>query len=184
MPQFAKHFRTLFVWLILSEILCLVLSFSFAIIGKNWMQYISLACSLAVHLLLMASTAQKIANASLIQYRRTKYRISILFPSFLGLLTAAVQEIPYGLLWIFPNSVAYRNIFPILQSPFLQIQKMIFGDAETFAELLPLIKFLSALPPIFTALTVIFSFEIRYRNGVATEDAKGNTESSREKFTH
>ena len=81
MKHFGNHLLKSLLWLIASEILCLILAFSLAILPDHpVIRVISLIFGLTAHVLLIANCAQKTAAEDLILYRTEKYQTRILKP--------------------------------------------------------------------------------------------------------
>ena len=96
MRNFGKHLGTCLLWLLLSEILCLILAFSFAILTAKWIRWLSLICGIAAHLLLMASVSGKLAHEDIADYRTDHSAVSPIKPLLLGVCTA----VPLWILWV------------------------------------------------------------------------------------
>ena len=81
MIQFGKHLVRLLLWLLLSELFCLVLAFSFALLGGSLLLHAaSIFCGIAVHILLIGSTARKTAEDDLRTNRQTGTALSVKKP--------------------------------------------------------------------------------------------------------
>lgn len=178
MPYFCKSYLRCLLWLTASEVLCLVLAFSFAILNAPWIRWLSLGCGLLAHILLIGSCGQNLANDALARYRRNQSRISAIFPLLLGICTALPLWLEWAILLIIPDSTGYLNAFLLLQAPFIQIHRVILNGIEPFAALAVWQKLTMALPPIATVLALFVGFETRYTSAVAAEDAKAQTVSN------
>ena len=97
MRHFGKHLSICIGWLLISELLCLILAFSFAILRAEWIRWLSLVCGIAAHVLLMGSCAGKCAHEDIAAYRADGTIISVMKPLLLGLCTTA----PLWMLWGF-----------------------------------------------------------------------------------
>lgn len=171
MPNFQKHLGKLIGWLAVSELLCLILAFSFAIIGGTVAKYLGLILGLTAHILLMRNAAHSAADACVIYYRKDKIRVSSRFIVALGILSAIPHYLLYVWLLICSDSIAVRNVFPLLEAMYLQIFQLIFGNTETVSALSFSGKCLTALPQFCTPIVVICSFGNRYESSIAAEDA-------------
>ena len=156
---------------LISEILCLILAFSFAIIRSEWIRWISLICGVLAHILLMVSAAQKAAKADAVRYRRENIRISAVQP----LLTALVGMLPFAavylLLCLNPQSIVMLNLFPLLQSPFIQIHRLLIAGTEPFAAIPSARRILMALPPLMTGISWLAAYQMYYIRAVVQADA-------------
>lgn len=179
MPFFLKSYLRCLLWLVISEILCLILAFSFAILRPAWIRWLSLGCGLLAHCLLMGSCAQGIANDALARNRRGGSRVSAAFSLLLGCCTALPLWLEWVLLFMNADSAGYLNAFLLLQAPFIQIHRVILNGAEPFSQLTIWQKLTMALPPLATLLSVWIGFQTRYISAIATEDAKAQPVSNR-----
>ncbi len=172
MKQFCKHYFHCLLWLLLSEILGLVLAFSFAIINTKWSPYVSLVCGILTHVLLMGSAAQTLAKRDAAQYRINGKRRPAGMPPLLGLATALPFWLLYLLLQMQADSSLMLNVFLLLNAPYLQIHRLLLDGVEPFSAVNSTRQLLMALPPILTALSVWIGYELHYIPAVAEQDAK------------
>jgi len=171
MPHFWKSCGTVLIWLLISELMCLVVAVSFAIMSAKWIRYLSLLCGITVHCLLLGSCAQKIAKQDAAHYRITGQRTTQAKPAFLALSSMIPAALTYLLLTVNSRSVLYMNLFPLLNAPFIQGYRLIFSGRETFAALSAVQRILTALPPIITAAAFWIGYQISYIPALAKMDA-------------
>lgn len=162
---------------LISELLCLILAFSFAIIrNSGWLQIVSLICGVLAHILLMGSAAQKAAQADALLYRREGIRIHTVQP----VLTALVGILPFSVIYLLlcmkPQSIVMLNLFPLLQSPFIQIHRLLIAGTEPFAAIPSGRKIIMALPPLITGISWLIGYQMHYIRAAAAADA-GKTAS-------
>ncbi len=171
MPHFWKSCGICMIRLAVSELLCLILAFSFAIINTSWIRWLSLLCGIAAHCLLMGSCAQQIAQEDAALYRMTRKRIS----GRKSLMLAAVSMIPgillYLLLVLLPESKLMLNLFPLLNSPYIQLHRILIGGKEPFSAISPVRRVLMALPPLITAAAFRIGYQVTYISALAKMDA-------------
>ena len=151
MKLFRKHCLCCIGWLFISELLCLVLAFSFAILRPQWIRWLSLICGAAAHIALMGNCAQKVAAEDAAVFRQTQLRIPPYKPLLLAFLTALPLWILYGILWLHADSTAMLNVFLLLNAPFIQIHRLLLDGAEPFSAVPPLRQICMGLLPLITA---------------------------------
>lgn len=175
MKHFGKHLLKSLLWLIASEILCLILAFSLAILPDHpVMRVIDLLFGITAHILLIANCAQKAASEDLILYRTSKYRTLILKPLLIAILLTLPSYLSYLLLSANPESILMTNLFSLLNAPFIRIYQLLRGDAETFSAVSSKSKIIMALPPVLTAAAYYISYHLRYHSGIAEYDTRTN----------
>ena len=175
MKYFGKHLLSGLLWLIASEILCLILAFSLAILPDHpLIRVIGLLFGITAHVLLIANCAQKAAAEDLILYRISKYRTNILKQLLIAILLTFPSYFTYSLLAANPESVLMMNLFPLLNAPFIRIYQLLRGEAETFSALSAKSKIIMALPPVLTAAAYDFSYHLHYHSGIAAYDTRTN----------
>lgn len=167
MKQIGKNCAVCLVWLLISEIMCLVLAFSFAILRPDWLRWLSMACGITAHILLMGSCAQKIADADAAEYRRSGLRIPRKKPVLLSLFVMLPQIILYLLLWLNAESSAMLNAFLLLNAPFIQLHRLLIGGAEPFSAVPMLQQILMVLPALVTAAAWYSGYTLRYARRIA-----------------
>ncbi len=171
MPHFWKSCGTVLIWILISELLCLVVAFSFAIMSAKWIRFLSLLCGLTAHCLLMGSCAQKISQQDAAHYRITGERTAQTKPLLLALCALLPGTLTYLMLPLNPHSILAMNLFPLLNSPFIQVYRLIFQRDETFAALSPVRRMLAALPTLVTGAAIWAGYQIAYIPALAKMDA-------------
>ena len=176
MKHFGKHLVQCMVRLLLSEILCLVLAVSTAILGdKLPVQAVGLLCGVLAHSLLIGSCAQKCAAEDAVLYRTERIRISpwkVILTAVCAMIPAAVT---YLLLCANPESILMLNLFPLLNAPFLQFYRMMIRNTEPFSAIAAGRRICMALPPLVTALSWVIGYWFRYIPETARADAGRRT---------
>ena len=167
MNTFWKHTVSCLLRLLLSEILCFVLAFSFAILSAPWMRPVSLVCGVTAHCLLMWSCAQQLARKDIAAYRVSGKGTGLVTPVLLGLLSMLPQMLVYLLLCLNAQSTLMLNLFPLMQSPYIQIHRLLIGGAECFAEISSAGRILMALPPLLTFVSVFIGYALEYAKASA-----------------
>ena len=162
------------IWLAISEILCLVLAFSFAIINTSWMRWLSLVYGAAAHCLLIGSCAQKIAMQDAALYRAEHRRISCKKAILLAVGTMLPAVVLYLLLSCLSESRLMLNVFLLLNAPFIQIHRLLIGGREPFSAISALRRILMALPPLVTAAAFYIGYQVTYIPAVAKMDASSH----------
>jgi|GEM_PF-2995545 len=179
MLHFGKHYLRCLAWLVVSEILCLILAFSFAILSAEWIRWLSLACGVLAHALLMADCASKSALEDISAYRTTRINTSPLKPILLGIETA----IPVFLLWVIlkcnQSSSLMLNVFLLLNAPYIQLHRLILNGADPFSALSQTRQILMALPSAATGIFVWAGYHFRYLYEKAELDAQRSGTDSR-----
>ena len=172
MRNFGKHLGTCLLWLLLSEILCLILAFSFAILTAKWIRWLSLICGIAAHLLLMGSVGGKLAHEDIADYRMDHSAVSPIKPLLLGVCTAVPLWILWFILKVMQDSNAALNFFLLLNAPYIQYHRLILAGAEPFSAVSAGKQLLMALPPVLTAGAVFIGYRLRYLPEKAALDAQ------------
>ncbi|MCR4761500.1 MAG: hypothetical protein K5705_14750 [Oscillospiraceae bacterium] len=160
--HFRKHLGCCLLRQLLSEILCLVLSFSFALLGHaKPLQLLQTVCCLTAQILLTADGAATISADS----RRTERLTGKTFPAVRPLLLSLAAVLPayllYLLLLIFRSSVLMQNLFLLLNAPFIGIYRLLFNGAEPFSAVSKTAQLLTALPPLLTAVSFLAGYYLR-----------------------
>ena len=167
MRYFTKSLLYCLGWLVISELLCLVLSFSFAILHPDWIRWLSLICGAMAHALLMGNAGRNIAAKDTAEYRVSGKRRPVLFSLLLAIGTA----IPLWLLWVIltllRNSSAALNVFLLLNAPFIQFHRLILDGAEPFSAVSAGRQMIMALPPLLTVFSVFIGYQLHYQKTVA-----------------
>ncbi len=172
MSRFLKHYAYCLIWLLLSEILCLILAFSFAILSHAVMRYLSLFFGLTAYCLLMGSCGQKIAKEHIILYRQTSTVIPLVQPLMLSLLTAIPLWLLYLLLCCNADSTLMLNLYLLLNAQVLQINRLILDGIEPFAVLSLHRKLMMAALTLLPAVAVLIGYLSHYPAALAQEKAK------------
>lgn len=169
MSRFFKNCARCLIWLLLSEILCLVLAFSFAILPQAAMRYLSLFCCLAAYILLMGNCGQNIAKEHLVLYRQERTEIPLWQSLLMSLVSALPLYLLYAVLWILPDHIAYLNTYLLLNAPVLQILNLILNGAETFSALSSMQRLWIGLLPLIASASVFVGYLTCYPAGLAKE---------------
>lgn len=172
MSRLLKDTARCLVWLLLSEMMCLVLAFSFAILPQAAMQYLSLFCCLLAYVLLMGNCGMNIAKDHVVLYRQQRVEIPNWQPLVMSLLTAVPLLVFYGILWIIPNHIAYLNIYLLLNAPVLQILNLILDGAETFSAFSAAQRVMTGLLPFLSSAAVYVGYMMHYPRHLAEEKVK------------
>ena len=177
------HFRKSLLyclgWLLASELLCLFLAFSFAIISAPWARTVSLIFGPAAHILLMGNAGKTAADRSLIRLRRDGAGIFPGFAVLLGFCTALPLWGIYALLWLNADSSASLNIFLLLNAPFIQLHRLLIDGKEPFSAVVPLCRLLMGLPPFITWGAVTAGFLLSWLPGRADHAVQTPEHNSR-----
>ena len=172
MEHFGKHLVRCAAWLLLSEILCLVLAFSAAILGQKLpAQVIGLICGVSAHILLTGSCAQKCAQEDAVLYRTAGTRISPLKIILISVCAVVPAEVTYLLLCANRESILMLNLFPLLNASFLQIYRLLIRNTEPFSAIPAARRFSMALPPLITGAAWFTGYYLRYLPLLAKTDA-------------
>ena len=175
MNRFGKHLAVCFGWLLLSEILCLILGISIAILRNPVIVRGSgILFGAAAHILLIGNAAQKTADEDAAFYRTSGTRTKTVKPLLIAFCSMLPACVTYLLLRLNPESTLMLNLFPLLNAQFIQIHRLLIGGAEPFSAVAPLRGWLMALPPLLTAAAWLFGYELRYQRSCAAFDAKRN----------
>ena len=169
--HFWKSCGIILIWLLLSELLCLVIAVSFAILSASWCRWLGLICGVTAHCLLIGSCAQKIAKEDTARYRLTGKRAGQVKPLLLAVSAAVPAVLLYALLCMLRHSILMTNLFSLLNAPFIQYHRFVFDGAETFAALSVLRRILTALPPLVTAAAFWIGYQVTYIPALARMDA-------------
>ena len=172
MRNFGKHLLSCWLWLLISELLCLILAFSFAILRPEWIRWVSMICGITAHILLMGSCAGKLAHKDIVCYRTERKAIPIIQPVLLGIGTAIPLWLLWGILKYLSDSSAMLNVFLLCNAPYIQLHRVIINGADTFSAVSDLRKILMLLPPVCTAGAVGLGYLFRYLPEKAAIDAK------------
>ncbi|MBQ8920865.1 MAG: hypothetical protein IJ060_01725 [Oscillospiraceae bacterium] len=172
MPHFWKSCGICMIWLVISELLCLILAFSFAIINTSWIRWLSLLCGITAHCLLMGSCAQKIAQEDAALYRISRKRVSQKKPLLLAVFTVIPGVLLYLILMLNADSKLMLNLFPLLNSPYIQLHRLLIGGKEPFSAIAPLRRAVMALPPVITGAAFWVGYQVTYIPALAKMDAK------------
>lgn len=178
MSRFLKDTARCLVWLLLAEIMCLVLAFSFAILPQAAMQYLSLFCCLLAYVLLMGNCGMNIAKDHVVLYRQQREEIPLWRPVCMSLLTAVPLLILYGVLWVIPEHIAYMNIYLLLNAPVLQILNLILDGAETFSSLSAMQRLWMGLLPFVSSAAVFVGYMLHYPKHLAEEKVQRETKAA------
>ena len=167
MKQFWRSLAYCLGWLTVSEILCLVLAFSFAILRPDWIRWVSMLCGITAHVLLMGSCGQRLAKRDTALFRQSGSRVSAGFPVLLALCTAMPLWILYAILWANADSSAMLNGFLLLNAPYIQLHRLLLNGAEPFSAVPQIRQILMGLPPVVTAVSLYIGYRWNYEKGIA-----------------
>ena len=172
MYHFRKHLGICMIRLLLSEILCLILAISFAILRASFLiNMLGLVCGLTAHILLMQNCAAKIADADAKEHRVSGKQISVRKPLLLSAALTVPAFLTYLILCIRPDSILWLNLFPLLNAPFLQIHHFLIAGTEPFSAIPLFRRMLMALPPLITGIAFFSSYQMRYLSKTAQDNA-------------
>ena len=149
-------------WLSASELLCLVLAFSFAILQQSWARWASLFCCLLAHILIMGNCSAEIAHENIALSHSEKQKASPCFAFQLALLAALPRFLLYGLLWLFSDSVLMLNLYLLLNAPYIQILRFLLNGAEPFSAVRDVSRFCMGLLPFITSISVFAGYSHHY----------------------
>ena len=167
MKQFRKSLLSCLGWLAASELLCLVLAFSFAILRPEWIRWLSMGCGITAHVLLMGNCGQALAKRHTALFHQSGTRISSGFPVLLAFCTALPLWILYAILWANADSSAVLNGFLLLNAPYIQLHRLLLNGAEPFSAVPLPRQILMGLPPLVTAASVYIGYRLHYAKGIA-----------------
>ena len=175
MNHFWKHLLRGLLWLLGSEMLCLILAFSLAILPDHpAVRIIGLLFGLSAHVLMLGSCAQKAAADDVVMYRSSKVKTKF----YKILLIAAILMLPsvvtYLILAANADSILLMNLFPLLNAPFIRIYQFLTGGSDTFSAVSSSARILAAFPPLMTAAAYTVGYYSRYLPAVAALDARSN----------
>lgn len=172
MNRLWKHFGLCMVWLLLSEILCLILAVSMAILRQNAViRVVGLLCGVLAHILLTATCAQMAASEDAVAYRGGEARTSPMKILAISLCAMIPSYVTYLLLLANPESILMLNLFPLLNAPFLQYYRLLIQDTEPFSAIAAGRKICMALPPLVTAAAWYIGYYLAYIPALAKSDA-------------
>lgn len=176
---FRKSLFQCLAWLLVSELMCLVIAFSFALLPSEGWRWVSMICGILAHCLLMLHAGKEAANRYLIEVRTGGNPPKKITPFLLALLTALVLWIFYAVLWVKADSKSYLNVFLLLNAPFIQLHRLILNGAEPFSALESKRQILMGLPPIATVLSVLIGYTISWLPGIEEIRARQAQTASR-----
>lgn len=172
MYRFVKILCRCLSWLLISELLCLVLAFSFALLPQQWARWLSIVCVPAVHCLIMGNAGSGAAAAAIRHFRAEKQESAPLLPLLLALFCGIPRCLLYVLLRLFADSSLMLNLFLLFSAPFIPLHRLILNGAEPFSAVSAVRQLLTALPPLMTVLSVYIGYQLRYIPAIAAEKAK------------
>lgn len=175
MYHFGKHLLHSNIWLLASEILCLILAFSFAILGSHpVIRIICLIFSITAHMLLIGSCAAKAAADDVALFRTAKIRVKPYKPLSIALILTLPAAFTYALLCVNSESILMLNLFPLLNAPFISVYQFLIDGTEPFAEISAVNRILMAFPPLLTAAAYLYGYYSRYLPARAALAARSN----------
>jgi len=173
MRNFCKHLTQSMVWLLLSEILCLILGVSVAILHNPVIvRGMGLLFGVTAHILLTASCAQKAAAEDAVLYRTEGIRMNAKKPLLLAFCTMLPAYLTYLLLRLNADSVLMLNLFPLMNAPFIQLYRILIDNTEPFSAIPASRQIMMALPPLMTAASYFIGYQFKYLPALAKTDAK------------
>ena len=172
MHLFWKHLGISLLWLLLSEILCLVLAVSVAILRASVLTNAAgLICGMTAHILLIGSCAAKIAQADAAAYQKSGIRTASIKPLLISVLLTVPSYLTYLILLVNADSVLWLNLFPLLNAPFIQIYRVLINGTEPFSAIAQTRRMLMLLPPLLTGISFFAGYYFRYLPQTAKADA-------------
>lgn len=161
------------IWQLLSEILCLILAFSVALLRNPVIvRGMGLLFGITAHILLTANCAQNAAAEDAVLYRTDGIRMNSAKPLLLALCAMLPSVLTFLMLWINRESVLMLNLFPLMNAAFIQYYRILIDNIEPFSAVPGSRQFLTALPPLITAVSYFIGFQLRYIPELAKADAK------------
>ena len=168
MKHFLGQAGRLLLWQLISEILCLILAFSFAILDASFpLRIAGIVCCVTAHLLLTGNAAAKCADADLRLLRTSGIRRRILHPVLLGICTILPAYLLCGMLLAQRGSILMQNVYLLLNAPFSGINRLLFGAYEPFSAVPRSRQIMSSLLPLLTFPAVVLPYRLRYVRGTA-----------------
>ncbi|MBP0968402.1 MAG: hypothetical protein J5722_12265 [Oscillospiraceae bacterium] len=175
MKQFGEHLVRLLLWLLLSEVFCLVLAFSFALLGGALpLRIAGMLCGITAHVLLMYSTAKRTAEDDLRTYRQTGNAMPRRKPLLFAVCGMLPAFLLYLLLMLRRDSVLMQNLFLLLNAPMIGLYRLLFGGHEPFSAVPLLQRLLTAFPPLLTGIALLAGYLPHYRRGIAACHARSS----------
>lgn len=172
MFQFRKSVLSCFGWLFVSELLCLVMAFSFAMLPQFVAKWVSLFCGVLAHVLLMAHCASGIAEADVVLFRHEQRASHILKPLLLGVMSAAPRFILYFLLLLRSESTLMLNLYLLFESPYIQLNRFLLNGVEPFSAVPGFRKVIMGLIPVITVISVFVGYLVRYIPAIHSEKSE------------
>jgi len=176
MPNCIKSAASVLIWLLISELMCLVVAVSFAIMNASYIRYLSLICGITVHILLLANCAKKIALLDTAHYRITGNRTGQWKPVLLALISMIPQAVTIFVLFLNSRSILMMNLFPLLNAHFLQVYRLVFDGKEEFAAVSLLRKVIVCILPVVSAAAFWIGYQLEYIPALAKIDAAKHTQ--------
>ena len=174
MQHFRKHLTACMIRLLLSELLCLVLAFSFAILRASLLtEMLSLLCGMLAHILLIGNCACDIADSDASHSHSEQHTVRK--PILLAAALMLPAYLSYLILFFQAESILWLNLFPLLNAPFLPVYRLLIAGTEPFSAISQTRRILMLLPPLITGI----SFFAAYRVRLITRKARANAIRSR-----
>lgn len=151
---------------LLSEILCLFISFTCAAFSVSFAvgRYISILCTLSIHIGILADYGVKMAKRDALESRRDGKRLSVTRTAVLSLVTG----IPALVLWLIllalrlSGGFNFLPLYRFLNAPFFQL--LTFAVKDHTLATLPLSTLISfSLMSLVPVITVLISYNIVLR---------------------
>lgn len=175
MNHTGKHMLHGLLWLLGSEILCLILAFSLAILPDHpAVRIIGLIFGITAHILMIGSCAQRAAAEDVVMYRASKVRTRISKILLIAVILMLPSCITYLVLSANADSVLILNLFPLFNAPFIRIYQFLTGGREPFSAVPSAVRVFMALPPLITGAAYTVGYYSRYLPAVAALDARSN----------
>ncbi len=175
MTHFGKHLLQSGIWLLASELLCLILAFSFAILGSHpVIQGIRLMFGITAHSLLIGSCAAKAAADDVARFRSANISVKPIKPLSIAIILTIPAAVTYIVLCANSESILMLNLFPLLNAPFIGIYQFLIGGTEPFSAISFVNRVLMAVPPLLTAAAYLLGYYSRYLPARAAISARSN----------
>ena len=170
MQHFRKHLTACMIRLLLSELLCLVLAFSFAILRASLLtEMLSLLCGMLAHIPLIGNCACDIADSDASHSHSEQHTVRK--PILLAAALMLPAYLSYLILFFQAESILWLNLFPLLNAPFLPVYRLLIAGTEPFSAISQTRRILMLLPPLITGISFFAAYRVRLITRKARADA-------------
>ena len=170
MQHFRKHLTACMIRLLLSELLCLVLAFSFAILRASLLtEMLSLLCGMLAHIQLIGNCACDIADSDASHSHSEQHTVRK--PILLAAALMLPAYLSYLILFFQAESILWLNLFPLLNAPFLPVYRLLIAGTEPFSAISQTRRILMLLPPLITGISFFAAYRVRLITRKARADA-------------